>query len=288
MNKINRKYLLLFAITIMFFGIGNVLAVDCSKNNTQRKCDAQKEYCQWTGTKCIQGDTNSAIVPKDDGNSQSDGCMKCGDALIPNKLVVFSAKLIGFIQIIVPIIIIVTGMIELLKAIIASDEKKMDESKGSLIRKFIAGIAIFLVFVIVKFAFNLLGNVTANEYLNCATCFINEDCSDKKVVTCPSRTDYENGVSTDDSKESGSANGKSDDNGSSSNSDVVKNCADRGSISECNSDSNCKWSYQGNYCEANNNGNSSQNVNCNNLPQKKCLTQQQYCQWTGTACIPRD
>lgn len=234
MNKINRKYLLLFALAIFLIGSTDVIAKEC---------------------------------------------IRCGGAYIPSNLVSFSSKLVGFIQVAVPIIIILTGMIELLKAVISSDEKKMDESKGSLMRKFIAGIAIFLVFVIVKFAFSMLDNMTVDRYLNCASCFINEECDNAPVVACPTRTNSGNSVSTDDSDESGSAKGE----------DNTNNVCKGLSLQTCtNDDHKDKCTWNGSDCVEKSTGNTS-NVICSELATSiKCNAKSEYCQWTGTTCMDRD
>ena len=47
-------------------------------------------------------------------------CLRCGDdVFFPMYLVKLIANLVQFVQLMVPVIIIITGMIELLKAVIA-------------------------------------------------------------------------------------------------------------------------------------------------------------------------
>lgn len=115
-------------------------------------------------------------------------CLRCGGTYIPYALAVLSRNIILIIQMLVPIIIIITGMIELLKSVMAGDEKKMDEVKPKLVRKIIAGVVIFLIFTIVKFGFSFLDNYSNSDtLLGCASAFINKDSGVERKETCPSR-----------------------------------------------------------------------------------------------------
>lgn len=118
-------------------------------------------------------------------------CFVCNSTYLPKSLVILSRNLMNLVQVIVPVIIIITGMIDLLKAVMASDEKKMSEAGPKLIKKIIVGIFIFLVFVIVKVVFsNFLGS--SNKSLQCASYFLSGAADDYIPSTsCPSRKDGE-------------------------------------------------------------------------------------------------
>lgn len=70
-------------------------------------------------------------------------------------------KVVGFviyiIRIAIPIIIILLGTLDLGKAVIAGEDKKIKESQKSFLLRLIYGIAIFFVFNIVYVIFGLLG-----------------------------------------------------------------------------------------------------------------------------------
>ena len=70
-------------------------------------------------------------------------------------------KVIGFviyiIRIAIPIIIVLLGTLDLGKAVIAGEDKKIKESQKSFLLRLIYGIAIFFVFNIVYVIFGLLG-----------------------------------------------------------------------------------------------------------------------------------
>lgn len=124
------------------------------------------------------------------GTEIETSCVLCGkDTYFPLGLVKFCSGAINFIKIIVPTIIAIVGMIDLVRAVIASDDKKMDEAKQGLIRKFIAGIMIFLVIAIVQFAFKAIPNFEDDETdtFECISYFISGP-DDSNTTRCPDRT----------------------------------------------------------------------------------------------------
>ncbi len=70
-------------------------------------------------------------------------------------------KVVGFviyiIRIAIPIIIVLLGTLDLGKAVIAGEDKKIKESQKSFLLRLVYGIAIFFVFNIVYVIFGLLG-----------------------------------------------------------------------------------------------------------------------------------
>ncbi|MBE6157418.1 MAG: hypothetical protein E7160_01335 [Firmicutes bacterium] len=61
----------------------------------------------------------------------------------------FKKGIIPIVQIVIPIILIVLGTIDLGKAVIASDEKKVKEAQGMLIKRAIYAAAIFFITTLV-------------------------------------------------------------------------------------------------------------------------------------------
>ena len=119
-------------------------------------------------------------------------CVVCGaDTIpIPEALPNFVSKLIMLVQILVPVILIVTGMIRYAKVVFSGEDKVATETNRSFIRSAIAAVSIFLIISIVKFVFNAIDKTNAGgEYDNiysesCISCFINGDC---ETTFCPER-----------------------------------------------------------------------------------------------------
>ena len=86
-------------------------------------------------------------------------------------------QVIGYIlfilKILIPILIIVLGMIDFGKSAISSDDKAMQKSAMSLVKRIIIGIAIFFVPLLVKIIFNMIGQFSSEmkkDYINCVNC----------------------------------------------------------------------------------------------------------------------
>ena len=79
-------------------------------------------------------------------------------------------------KIVIPLLLIIFGMIDLGKAVIASDEKAIKSATTSIMRRLIAAVVIFFIPAIVGAIFNLVGDFKDNkdgvkdQYDKCAEC----------------------------------------------------------------------------------------------------------------------
>lgn len=64
----------------------------------------------------------------------------------------------------IPMVLILFGMIDLGKAVIAGKEDEMKKAQGTLIKRFIYAIAVFLLVTLVTFAMGLVGST---EWKSC-------------------------------------------------------------------------------------------------------------------------
>lgn len=73
------------------------------------------------------------------------------------------------IKIVVPVGLVLFGIIELGKAMVAKDESSVKKAQDSLIKKVVAAVMVFLVFIIVDFTLALLekNNVNVGDWLSC-------------------------------------------------------------------------------------------------------------------------
>ena len=69
------------------------------------------------------------------------------------------------IQVVVPILLIIWGMIDFAKAIIGQDEDKIKAGQKTFIKRLIAALVVFLIVTIVQLAINLAASVggTGND-----------------------------------------------------------------------------------------------------------------------------
>ena len=81
------------------------------------------------------------------------------------------------IQIAVPIILIIVGMIDLAKAVTEKNEDKIKEAQQKLIKRAIAAVLVFLVVSLVGVVMTIVGD---ESYKDCMTC-INSPWSCRKT-----------------------------------------------------------------------------------------------------------
>ena len=81
----------------------------------------------------------------------------------------FLGYIVLFIQIVVPIILIILGTIDLVKLLMNPANEKAKKLKSNLIKKIIIALLIFFVIYIVKFLFGMIGekDVVDNACFNC-------------------------------------------------------------------------------------------------------------------------
>ena len=79
--------------------------------------------------------------------------------------------LIPLIQIVIPIILIILGMLDLGKAVIASKEDEIKSAQKLLIKRVIYAVAIFFVVLIVTLIFNLVADKSNGDADNWQSCW---------------------------------------------------------------------------------------------------------------------
>ncbi len=116
-------------------------------------------------------------------------------------------QIIGWVlfvfKIAIPIIIIIFGMIDLGKAVVASKDDEIKKSIKSLVMRAIAGIVIFFLPTLVGLIFSLVGTFSTTEYQNeykiCRTCVVHPNSGDcRNHVTCAENSQYWDGTNGTD------------------------------------------------------------------------------------------
>lgn len=99
------------------------------------------------------------------------------DPIVPKTVSTF----VTILKIAIPIILIVLGMLDLAKAVMANEEKEMKEAQKRLIKRIIYAVVVFFVVALVQFVFGRLANADANNAninkdntMSCISCFIND------------------------------------------------------------------------------------------------------------------
>ena len=82
---------------------------------------------------------------------------------IPDVVFNITSIVIFAIQIVVPVLLIIWGMIDFTKAVVGQDDSKMKEAQKVFIKRLIAAAIVFLTVTIVKLLLNLVVDLTRDD-----------------------------------------------------------------------------------------------------------------------------
>ena len=105
--------------------------------------------------------------------------VKCGgltmDIMIPDIV----SLIVNLIKIGIPILLIIFGMLDLGKAVMAQKEDEIKKSQQMFLKRLLSAALVFFVVMIVQVVFNLVGG--DSEDWKCVNCFINGPTADAKA-----------------------------------------------------------------------------------------------------------
>ena len=84
------------------------------------------------------------------------------------------------IEIVVPILLIIFGLIDMAKAVMSQKEDEIKKGQQTLIKRFIAAIIVFFVVFLVKTVVKFVSGDNSADIVNCLDCFLN--ASDEKCT----------------------------------------------------------------------------------------------------------
>ncbi len=90
----------------------------------------------------------------------------CSDTEGLGQLVTLLKNVVKIIQWGIPFLLIIFGLIDLGKAVMAGKEDEMKKAQGTLMKRFIYAIAAFLVVTLVTFAMGLVGSESWKDCWN--------------------------------------------------------------------------------------------------------------------------
>lgn len=108
----------------------------------------------------------------------------CGDNEVPYIAAQITSTVYMILQIATPIIIVLLGTIDLLKAVMAQKEDDIKKGQQTFVKRLFIGAGVFLVFVLVKAIIGLVAPANNNTGMwNCVDCFVSGDnCTTKEEV----------------------------------------------------------------------------------------------------------
>lgn len=81
--------------------------------------------------------------------------------------------IISLIQFGIPVILIILGMMDLGKAVMAQKEDEIKKGQGTFVKRLIAAAIVFFVIFIVKMVIGLVAPTNSTNIINCIDCFTN-------------------------------------------------------------------------------------------------------------------
>jgi len=113
---------------------------------------------------------------------ESSNATLCNGVLIPNQLFNAVALIIRIIQIAVPILLVIFGMIDFAKSVVAKSEDDVKKYRKNFTSRLVSAIIVFLIVWIVQLAVSLVSSVedktneegqTISDIWSCSKKFIN-------------------------------------------------------------------------------------------------------------------
>jgi len=83
------------------------------------------------------------------------------------------STVILIIKIVVPILLIIFGMLDLGKAVVASKEDEIKKGQQTFIKRAVAAVIVFFVIQIVQIIIRFVAGSDSSTVMNCFNCFIN-------------------------------------------------------------------------------------------------------------------
>ena len=116
------------------------------------------------------------------------GYMQCGGKTIPSGITDITRSIVALFKIIIPIILIVFGSFDFIKAVMAFNEKDMKVKQKQFFRRIVGAMLSFFVVTLVEFVVEIVANTS--DYTSCIACAV----ADKKYcgaeVERPFETEY--------------------------------------------------------------------------------------------------
>lgn len=106
----------------------------------------------------------------------------CDGVLVPNELFNMVSTIINLIRVAVPVLLIIWGMLDFAKSVIAKNEDDVKKYRKSFISRVVSAVIVFLIVFVVQFTVNLISSVedttnengqTVSDVWSCSKKFIN-------------------------------------------------------------------------------------------------------------------
>lgn len=150
----------------------NLKMITNSNKDLYRQCP--------TGTLSIneKNKTIKLVLPAQD-DSKTYQKITCGEMEIPRIAANITSTIIQILKIATPLIIILLGSVDLIKAVMAQKEDEIKKGQQTFIRRLLVGCLVFLAFFIIELIIGFIKPKNDNVNMwNCVDCFVTGKCDD--------------------------------------------------------------------------------------------------------------
>ena len=151
-----KVFYLIFAILVLFLGMNFIQAKDPD----------------------VVTSVSTTSISTSEATGTSYDKVTCGELTLPAIGPKIVSTIVTIIQIAVPVVLIIFGSLDLMKAVTAGKEDEIKKSQQLFLKRLMTGAIVFLLFAIVKFIVGIVVPISANGSMwNCVNCFISGICS---------------------------------------------------------------------------------------------------------------
>lgn len=102
----------------------------------------------------------------------------CGNDYVPYAAAQVVKIVLLIFKIATPIIIIVFGMVDFVKALVSQKEDEIKKGQQTFVKRLGIGACVFLVFIFVELVVGFVAPKNQNQSMwNCVDCFVNGNCT---------------------------------------------------------------------------------------------------------------
>ena len=109
----------------------------------------------------------------------------CG--AIDNNLAELIHTIITIIKIGIPVLLIIFGMLDFAKGVIASKEDEIKKAQMTFVKRLIAAVIVFFVVSLVQIVVRFVAGNDEGSVMGCFNCFVNGNVSDNNSSSCQLR-----------------------------------------------------------------------------------------------------
>jgi len=109
----------------------------------------------------------------------------CGNGILTMDTIIpdMTSTIVTLIKIGVPVLLILFGMLDLGKAVMAQKEDEIKKSQTLFVKRILSAALVFFVVVIVQLVFNLVAKNQKNVW-DCVSCFVNGQTKGHEAKMC--------------------------------------------------------------------------------------------------------